>query len=65
MIIAHLLLHPQDGRLRAALYAQQAVAEEFFREDGVAVASLRVPKSDLLRILSAQKIQIEDLVWAE
>lgn len=65
MIIAQLLLRPQDGRLRAALYAQQAIAEESFREDGVAVANLRVPKSDLLRILSAQKIPFEDLLWAE
>jgi GTP-binding protein HflX len=64
MIIAQLLLRPQDGRLRAALYEQQAIAQEFFREDGVCVANLRVPKSDLLRILSAQKLQIEDLVWA-
>jgi GTP-binding protein HflX len=65
MVIAPLLLRPQDGRLRAALYTQQAIAEESFREDGVAVASLRVPKSDLLRILSVQKIQFEDLIWAE
>lgn len=65
MLIAQLLLRPQDGRLRAALYEQQAIAQEFFREDGVCVASLRVPKSDLLRILSAQKIPFEDLVWAE
>ena len=65
MIIAQLLLRPQDGRLRAALYAQQAIAEEFFRDDGVAVASLRVPQSDLMRILSAQKIPFDDLVWAE
>lgn len=65
MVIAQLLLRPQDGRLRAALYEQQAVAQESFREDGVCVASLRIPKSDLLRILSAQKIRFEELVWAE
>ncbi len=65
MVIAPLLLGPRDGRLRAALYTQQAIAEEVFREDGVAIANLRVPKSDLLRILSAQKIQFDDLVWAE
>lgn len=65
MVIAQLLLRPQDGRLRAALYEQQAVAQESFRDDGVCVASLRVPKSDLLRILSAQKIQFEELVWAD
>ena len=65
MVIAQLLLRPQDGRLRAALYEQQAIAQESFRDDGVCLVSLRVPKSDLLRILSAQKIQFEDLVWAE
>ena len=65
MVIAQLLLRPQDGRLRAALYEQQAIAQEFFRDDGVCVANLRVPKSDLLRILSAQKIQFEELVWVD
>lgn len=65
MVIAQLLLRPQDGRLRAALYEQQAIAQETFRDDGVCIANLRVPKSDLLRILSAQKIQFDDLVWAE
>jgi GTP-binding protein HflX len=65
MVIAQLLLNPQDGRLRAALYAQQAIAQESFRDDGVCVANLRVPKSDLLRILSALKIPFDDLVWAD
>lgn len=65
MVIAQLLLSPQDGRLRAALYEQQAIAQESFRDDGVCIANLRVPKSDLLRILSAQKIHFDDLVWAE
>jgi GTPase len=64
MVVAQVLLSPQDGRLRAALYAQHAVAEESFSEDGVCKLSIRVPKSDLLRILSAQNIEIEDLVWA-
>ena len=65
MVVGQLLLSPQDGRLRSALYAQQAISEEFFRDDGVCVANLRVPKSDLLRILSAQKITLEDLVWVD
>lgn len=65
MVVGQLLLSPQDGRLRAALYTQQAISAESFREDGVCVANLRVPKSDLLRILSAQKITLEDLVWVD
>jgi len=65
MVVGQLLLSPQDGRLRAALYAQQAISAESFREDGICVANLRVPKSDLLRILSAQKITLEELVWVD
>ena len=65
MVVGQLLLSPQDGRLRSALYAQQAISEESFRDDGDCVANLRVPKSDLLRILSAQKITLEDLVWVD
>ena len=65
MVVGQLLLSPQDGRLRAALYTQQAISAESFREDGVCVANLRVPKSDLLRILSAQKITLEELVWVD
>jgi len=65
MVVGQLLLSPQDGRLRAALYTQQAISAESFREDGICVANLRVPKSDLLRILSAQKITLEDLVWVD
>ena len=65
MVVGQLLLSPQDGRLRAALYAQQAISAESFREDGICVANLRVPKSDLLRILSAQKITLEDLAWVD
>jgi len=65
MVVGRLLIGPQEGRLRAALYTQQAIAEEVYRDDGVCEASLRVPKSDLLRILSSLKIRFEDLVWAE
>ena len=65
MVVGQLLLSPQDGRLRAALYTQQAISAESFREDGICVANLRVPKSDLLRILSAQKITLEELVWVD
>jgi len=65
MVVGRLLLDPQAGRLRAALYTQQAIADEIYRDDGSCVASLRVPKSDLLRILSAHKTRFEDLVWVD
>lgn len=65
MVVGQLLLSPELGRLRAALYQQQAIAEEHYRDDGVCVINLRIPKSDFLRILSAQTINFESLVWAD
>ncbi|HEY0894890.1 MAG TPA: GTPase HflX, partial [Cellvibrio sp.] len=51
------------GRLRAMLYAQQAVVEENYRDDGASLLQIRQPKSDLLRILSAASLAFEDLTW--
>lgn len=65
MVVGQLLLSSDQGRLRAALYQQQAIAEEHYRDDGVCVINLRIPKSDFLRILSAQTINFESLVWAD
>ncbi|MGV8836227.1 ribosome rescue GTPase HflX [Cellvibrio sp.] len=58
-----LVLTPTQGRLRAMLYAQQAVVEENYREDGASLLQIRQPKSDLLRILSAASLAFEDLTW--
>ncbi len=60
-----LVLLPNQGRLRAMLYTQQAVVAESYRDDGASLLQIRVPKSDLLRILSADSIAFEQLVWAE
>jgi GTPase len=65
MLVACLLLNPQQGRLRSALYQQQAISHEQYRDDGVSELSLRIPKSDLLRILSSQEISFESLVWKD
>lgn len=51
------------GRLRAMLFTQQAVVEEAYREDGASLLQIRLPKSDLLRILSAASLSYEDLMW--
>jgi GTP-binding protein HflX len=58
-----LVLTPAQGRLRAMLYTQQAVTEEGYREDGASLLQIRLPKSDLLRILSAASLAFEDLKW--
>ena len=60
-----LLLKSDQGRLRAALYQQQAIGNERYRDDGSCELQLRIPKSDLLRILSGQAISFDSLVWVD
>jgi GTP-binding protein HflX len=65
MIAGRLLLTPQQGKLRALLYNQQAVAQEAYRDDGKTVLEIRVPKSDLLRLLKTTFENFDDLQWAD
>jgi GTPase len=65
MIVGCLLINPQQGRLRSALYQQQAISNEHYRDDGVGELDIRIPKSDILRILSSQGISFESLLWKD
>lgn len=65
VVNGQLVLTPQQGRLRAMLYAQQAVVAESYRDDGAGLVQIRIPKNDLLRILSAESITFEQLIWAD
>src|SRR5690606_29224456 len=63
MVLGRLLLAADQGRLRAMLYQQQAVADESYRDDGSSELELRIRKSDLLRILSAESLPLDKLTW--
>lgn len=65
LVAGELLLSPQQGRLRAMLYSQQAVLGESYGDDGRARLQIRLPKSDLLRILSACATRFDSLLWAD
>ncbi len=65
MIEGELLLAPSQGRLRARLFEQHAVSDEQYRDDGSAALSLRIPKSDLLRLLSGLNMRFDELVWRD
>lgn len=65
VIAGCLVVPPDQGRLRAMLYAQQAVVSENHRDDGASLLQVRVPKDDLLRILSAEALVFESLLWDE
>lgn len=63
MISGWLLLPPEQGRLRARLYQQQAVSGERHREDGGVELNLRLPKRDMLRLLSAEGLEYARMEW--
>jgi GTP-binding protein HflX len=52
-------LSHEQGRLRAKLYAQGAVQSERYLDDGCSELEVRLPKADLLKILSQEKIAEE------
>lgn len=63
MIEGDLILAPTDGRLRARLFEQHAVSAESYRDDGCSTLSVRIPQSDLMRILSGLNLGFEQLHW--
>jgi|TARA_R100000900_G_scaffold30746_5_gene24736 GTP-binding protein HflX len=65
MVAGRLQLKPEQGRLRAKLYQQQAVADEQHGEDGSVLLEIRLPKSDLMRLLSAENLRYDELHWAD
>ncbi len=64
IIAGQLVLSPQQGRLRAMLYAQQAILEEHCGDQGELLLQIRLPKDDLFRILSACDIPFDSLDWS-
>lgn len=59
-----LVLGAADGRLRARLFDQQAVSNEHYRDNGSCELTLRMQKSDFMRVLSELNIAFETLIWA-
>ncbi len=63
MVVSTLVLGPQQARFRARLHAANAVQQENYAEDGSFLLQLRIPKVDLLRMLSAEGASWETLRW--
>lgn len=60
-----LLLQPAEAKLRARLYAANAIVQESYRDNGDCEVQLAIPRSELLKILSDENIDIETLHWVE
>ncbi|MCW8195320.1 GTPase HflX [Proteobacteria bacterium 005FR1] len=63
MLHETLHLPPVLGRLRARFYAHNSVVSEQFLDDGSSAVELRMPKKDLMRLLSAENVSWDDLNW--
>ncbi|MGQ9425048.1 ribosome rescue GTPase HflX [Gilvimarinus sp. F26214L] len=58
-------LAPDQARLRAKLYAHNSVLSEQHLDDGSSALELRIPKADLMRLLSAENLAWRDLHWQQ
>lgn len=56
-------LQPNQARLRARLYAHNSVVAEHYLDDGSSQVELRIPKPDLMRLLSAENLSWAELQW--
>lgn len=61
VVHTRILLKPALGRLRAKLFAMNAVLEENHLDSGASELEVRLPQADLNRILSAENICLSDL----
>lgn len=65
LIQGQLQLEPWQGRLRGKLFEQNGVQSESYSDDGCTILHLKLPKSDLMRILSAAETDYSDLNWLQ
>jgi GTP-binding protein HflX len=63
MLHETLHLSPDHARLRARFYAHNSVVSERYFDDGSCSVELRMPKKDLMRLLSAENMAWDDLNW--
>lgn len=64
LVDGELVLTPQQGSLRAALYQHEVVVSEHYDDSGQSCLHIRVPRPDLCRLLSAQKLDPERVIAA-
>ena len=64
IVNGRLLLPVELSRLRARLYQQEGVIAETHGDDGSSELMIRMAKIDLMKILAAESVAIEDLQWS-
>ncbi len=61
----HVQLSPEQGRLRSALYAREAVLAEAHQDDGSCRLHLRLPRRDWRQLLTAEGLAETDVLCPE
>lgn len=56
-------LSGQHGSLRARFHRANAVEDERYLDDGYCILSLRIPEADLNRILAAEHVSKDSIIW--
>ena len=62
LVHRQVLLQPNQGAFRAALYSHKAVLSEQTDEQGAINLEIRLPESDFLRLLNSSGLKLQDLV---
>ena len=62
LLHVHLKLTPSHGALRATLYRHNSVIKEVIDEEGHIEIEIKLPESELFRILKNSGLKFEDLV---
>lgn len=65
VIQKHIRIAPSLGRLRAKLFKQNAVLSEQYLSDGGSELEIRIPSTDLNRILSSEDLSVSDIVFLD
>lgn len=65
IIHRQLRLTPDQGRLRANLHTHKAILCEEYQDDGSVELEIRLPKDDLLRLLSCESMSYQQLDWLD
>ena len=61
LIHKKILLQPDHGSLRAALYSQKAVLNETYNEQGNMNLEIQLPENDFFRLVKQSGLKLEDL----
>jgi GTP-binding protein HflX len=62
LVSGRLILAPHQGRLRAAIYQQNAVVSEYYDEQGQSVLEIKIPRHNFCQLIKAADLEPEQML---